>query len=177
MTGVIGCFSKSNGKPILVRGGGWGARTCFSGPRLEREQLRGKSGYVKDMKPECDFALKARPSGGRLFLELLATAKAIMVIAGWLLLRFLGALGANGRTDDYDTRPPGRWRDQIRRIRNHPCGHHLLVWQRQSAETRARGKAITPSRCSRNSNWGRNSAPIFRPAAKTAPRWERADGN
>src|SRR6266478_970872 len=104
---------KINGKPILVRGGGW-APDMFLRPSTERELAEIR--YVKDMNLNA-IRFEGKTERGR-FLEL-CDREGIMVIAGWCCCDFWERW-SKWKDDDYDT-ATGSLRDQIRRIRNHPC--------------------------------------------------------
>jgi exo-1,4-beta-D-glucosaminidase len=104
---------KINGRPILIRGGGW-ATDMFLRPSAEREaaQIR----YVKDMNLNA-IRFEGKTERGR-FLEL-CDREGIMVIAGWCCCDFWERW-RQWKDDDYDVATESL-RDQIRRIRNHPC--------------------------------------------------------
>jgi exo-1,4-beta-D-glucosaminidase len=104
---------KINGKPILVRGGGW-APDMFLRPSADREvqEIR----YVKDMNLNA-IRFEGKTERGR-FLEL-CDREGIMVIAGWCCCDFWERW-SKWKDDDYDIATESL-RDQIRRIRNHPC--------------------------------------------------------
>jgi exo-1,4-beta-D-glucosaminidase len=104
---------KINGKPILVRGGGW-APDMFLRPSAEREiqEIR----YVKDMNLNA-IRFEGKTERGR-FLEL-CDREGIMVIAGWCCCDFWERW-SKWKDNDYDIATESL-RDQIRRIRNHPC--------------------------------------------------------
>ena len=103
---------KINGRPILVRGGGW-APDMFLRPSAERElqEIR----YVKDMNLNA-IRFEGRIESGR-FLEL-CDREGIMVIAGWCCCDFWEKW-SQWKDNDYDIATLSL-RDQIRRIRNHP---------------------------------------------------------
>ncbi len=104
---------KINGRPILVRGGGW-APDMFLRPSAEREiqEIR----YVKDMNLNA-IRFEGKTERGR-FLEL-CDREGIMVIAGWCCCDFWERW-SKWKDNDYDVATESL-RDQIRRIRNHPC--------------------------------------------------------
>jgi exo-1,4-beta-D-glucosaminidase len=104
---------KINGKPILVRGGGW-APDMFLRPSAEREiqEIR----YVKEMNLNA-IRFEGKTERGR-FLEL-CDREGIMVIAGWCCCDFWERW-SKWKDNDYDVAAESL-RDQIRRIRNHPC--------------------------------------------------------
>jgi exo-1,4-beta-D-glucosaminidase len=108
---------KINGRPVLVRGGGWAA-DMFLRPSAEREQQ--EIAYVKDMNLNA-IRFEGKTESGR-FLELCDQA-GIMVIAGWCCCDFWEKWPL--WTDaDYDIAARSL-RDQTRRIRNHPC---VITW-------------------------------------------------
>ncbi len=104
---------KINGRPILVRGGGW-ATDMFLRPSADREaaQIR----YVKDMNLNA-IRFEGKTERGR-FLEL-CDREGIMVIAGWCCCDYWERW-SQWKDNDYDIATDSL-RDQIRRIRNHPC--------------------------------------------------------
>jgi exo-1,4-beta-D-glucosaminidase len=103
---------KINGKPILVRGGGW-APDIFLRPSAEREtqELR----YVKDMNLNA-IRFEGKTESGR-FLNL-CDREGILVIAGWCCCDYWEQW-SQWKDDDYDIATKSL-RDQIRRLRNHP---------------------------------------------------------
>ncbi len=103
---------KVNGKPILVRGGGW-APDMFLRPSAEREiqEIR----YVKDMNLNA-VRFEGKTESGR-FLEL-CDREGILVIAGWCCCDFWEQW-SKWKDKDYDIATESL-RSQIRRIRNHP---------------------------------------------------------
>jgi len=103
---------KINGRPILVRGGGW-APDMFLRPSAEREAAEIR--YVKDMNLNA-IRFEGKTERGR-FLEL-CDREGIMVIAGWCCCDFWEHW-SQWKDDDYDVATESL-RDQIRRIRNHP---------------------------------------------------------
>ncbi len=104
---------KINGRPILVRGGGW-APDMFLRPSPEREAAEIR--YVKDMNLNA-IRFEGKTERGR-FLELCDRA-GIMVIAGWCCCDYWERW-SQWKDNDYDVATESL-RDQIRRIRNHPC--------------------------------------------------------
>jgi exo-1,4-beta-D-glucosaminidase len=108
---------KINGKPILVRGGGW-APDLFLRPSAEREiqELR----YVKDMHLNAIRFEGKTESGG--FLQL-CDREGIMVLAGWCCCDFWEQW-KKWKESDYDIAAESL-RDQIWRIRNHPS---VIAW-------------------------------------------------
>jgi exo-1,4-beta-D-glucosaminidase len=108
---------KINGRPILVRGGGW-APDVFLRSSAERE--RQEIAYVKDMNLNA-IRFEGKTESGR-FLDLCDQA-GIMVIAGWCCCDFWEKWSQWTDTD-YDIATQSL-RDQTRRIRNHPC---VLTW-------------------------------------------------
>jgi exo-1,4-beta-D-glucosaminidase len=108
---------KINGRPVLVRGGGW-APDMFLRSSAQREQQ--EIAYVKDMNLNA-IRFEGKTESGR-FLELCDQA-GIMVIAGWCCCDFWEKW--EQWTDaDYDIAAQSL-RDQTRRIRNHPC---VITW-------------------------------------------------
>ena len=103
---------KINGKPVLVRGGGW-APDMMLRPSADREikELR----YVKDMNLNA-IRFEGKTESGR-FLEL-CDREGIMVIAGWCCCDFWEQW-SKWKDDDYNVATESL-RDQVRRIRNHP---------------------------------------------------------
>jgi exo-1,4-beta-D-glucosaminidase len=108
---------KINGKPVLIRGGGW-APDVFLRPSAEREvqEIR----YVKDMNLNA-IRFEGKTESGR-FLEL-CDRQGIMVIAGWCCCDYWERWN-RWNDNDYDIATESL-RSQIRRIRNHPC---LITW-------------------------------------------------
>jgi exo-1,4-beta-D-glucosaminidase len=104
---------KINGKPILIRGGGW-APDMFLRPSAEREiqEIR----YVKDMNLNA-IRFEGKTESGR-FLEV-CDREGILVIAGWCCCDFWERWN-KWKDSDYDVATESL-RDQVRRIRNHPC--------------------------------------------------------
>ena len=117
---------KINGRPILVRGGGW-ATDMFLRPSADREAAEIR--YVKDMNLNA-IRFEGKTERGR-FLEL-CDREGIMVIAGWCCCDYWERW-SQWKDNDYDIATESL-RDQIRRIRNHPCLITLLVRQRWSAQ-------------------------------------------
>ncbi|HXS68845.1 MAG TPA: hypothetical protein VN761_08375, partial [Candidatus Polarisedimenticolia bacterium] len=122
---------KINGKPLLVRGGGW-APDMFLRPSPEREiqELR----YVKDMNLNA-IRFEGKTENDR-FLEL-CDREGIMVIAGWCCCDFWEQW-SKWKDDDYDIATKSL-RDQIRRIRNHPC--LLTYWYGSDNPPNARAES------------------------------------
>jgi exo-1,4-beta-D-glucosaminidase len=108
---------KINGRPVLVRGGGW-APDMFLRPSAEREKQ--EIAYVKDMNLNA-IRFEGKTESGR-FLDLCDQA-GIMVIAGWCCCDFWEKW-AQWTDADYDIAAQSL-RDQTRRIRNHPC---VITW-------------------------------------------------
>jgi exo-1,4-beta-D-glucosaminidase len=108
---------KINGKPILVRGGGW-APDLFLRPSAEREiqEIR----YVKDMNLNA-IRFEGKTESGR-FLEL-CDREGIMVLAGWCCCDFWEQWN-KWKENDY-TIAAESLRDQVWRIRNHPS---VIAW-------------------------------------------------
>ena len=104
---------KINGRPILVRGGGW-APDMFLRPSAEREAAEIR--YVKDMNLNA-IRFEGKTERGR-FLEM-CDREGIMVIAGWCCCDYWERW-SQWKDNDYDIATESL-RDQIRRIRNHPC--------------------------------------------------------
>jgi exo-1,4-beta-D-glucosaminidase len=103
---------KINGKPILVRGGGW-APDMFLRPSAEREiqEIR----YVKDMNLNA-IRFEGKTESGR-FLDL-CDREGILVIAGWCCCDYWEQW-SKWNDNDYDIATKSL-QDQIRRLRNHP---------------------------------------------------------
>ena len=103
---------KINGKPILIRGGGW-APDMFLRASAERElqEIR----YVKDMNLNA-IRFEGKTESKR-FLEV-CDREGILVIAGWCCCDFWERW-SQWQDNDYDVATESL-RDQIRRIRNHP---------------------------------------------------------
>jgi exo-1,4-beta-D-glucosaminidase len=108
---------KINGRPVLVRGGGW-APDMFLRSSAERE--RQEIAYVKDMNLNA-IRFEGKTENGR-FLDLCDQA-GIMVIAGWCCGDFWEKW-AQWKDVDYDIAAQSL-RDQTRRVRNHPC---VITW-------------------------------------------------
>ncbi len=104
---------KINGKPVLVRGGGW-APDIFLRPSAEREvqELR----YVKDMNLNA-IRFEGKTESDR-FLDL-CDREGILVIAGWCCCDYWEQW-SKWKDDDYALAAKSL-RDQVRRLRNHPC--------------------------------------------------------
>lgn len=122
---------KINGRPILIRGGGW-APDMFLRPSAEREvqELR----YVKDMNLNA-IRFEGKTESGR-FLEL-CDREGIMVIAGWCCCDFWEQW-RKWKDSDYDI-ATASLRDQVRRIRNHPC--LLTYWYGSDNPPNARAES------------------------------------
>ncbi len=103
---------KINGKPVLIRGGGW-AQDMFLRPSLEREiaEIR----YVKDMNLNT-IRFEAKMESRR-FLEM-CDREGILVMAGWCCCDHWEKWD-KWDEEDYQVSAESL-RDQIRRIRNHP---------------------------------------------------------
>jgi len=103
---------KINGRPILVRGGGW-SLDIFLRPSAERElqEIR----YVKDMNLNA-IRFEGKMESRR-FLEV-CDREGIMVIAGWCCCDYWEQTG-KWKDADYDI-ATASLRDQLRRLRNHP---------------------------------------------------------
>jgi exo-1,4-beta-D-glucosaminidase len=108
---------KINGKPILIRGGGW-APDLFLRPSAERE--RQEIRYVKDMNLNT-IRFEGKTESGR-FLEL-CDREGIMVIAGWCCCDYWEQWN-HWNEADYGIATESL-RSQIRRIRNHPA---VITW-------------------------------------------------
>jgi exo-1,4-beta-D-glucosaminidase len=108
---------KINGKPILIRGGGW-APDLFLRPSAERETQEIR--YVKDMNLNA-IRFEGKTESGR-FLEL-CDREGIMVLAGWCCCDFWEQW-KKWKQDDY-TIAAESLRDQVWRIRNHPS---VIAW-------------------------------------------------
>ncbi|HXT13027.1 MAG TPA: glycoside hydrolase family 2 protein [Candidatus Angelobacter sp.] len=103
---------KINGKPVLIRGGGW-APDMFLRPSPEREiqEIR----YVKDMNLNA-IRFEGKTENDR-FLDL-CDREGILVIAGWCCCDYWEQWD-KWKDSDYGIATESL-RDQIRRIRNHP---------------------------------------------------------
>ncbi len=108
---------KINGKPVLIRGGGW-APDMFLRPSREREidEIR----YVKDMNLNT-IRFEAKMESGR-FLEL-CDREGILVMPGWCCCDHWEKWD-KWNEEDYSISAESL-RDQIRRLRNHPS---IFVW-------------------------------------------------
>ncbi|HET9315815.1 MAG TPA: glycoside hydrolase family 2 protein [Vicinamibacteria bacterium] len=109
---------KVNGKPVLVRGGGWASDMMLRPPSTER--LEAEMRYVREM------GLNTIRLEGKLetdeFYDL-ADRHGIMVMPGWCCC---DQWEKWDKWDDEDHRVgPASLRDQILRIRNHPS---VFVW-------------------------------------------------
>jgi exo-1,4-beta-D-glucosaminidase len=103
---------KINGKPVLVRGGGW-APDMFLRPSAEREiqELR----YVKDMNLNA-IRFEGKTESGR-FLDL-CDREGILVIAGWCCCDYWEQW-SKWKDKDYAVASDSL-QVQVRRLRNHP---------------------------------------------------------
>jgi exo-1,4-beta-D-glucosaminidase len=108
---------KINGKPILIRGGGW-APDMFLRSSAEREEQEMR--YVKDMNINA-IRFEGKTESGR-FLEL-CDREGIMVLAGWCCCDFWEQW-SKWKPVDYDIAAQSL-RDQVWRIRNHPS---VIAW-------------------------------------------------
>jgi len=108
---------KINGKPILIRGGGW-APDMFLRPSAEREAAEIR--YVKDMNLNT-IRFEGKTESRR-FLEL-CDREGIMVIAGWCCCDHWEKWD-KWKEEDYRISAQSL-RDQIRRLRNHPS---VITW-------------------------------------------------
>jgi exo-1,4-beta-D-glucosaminidase len=108
---------KINGRPILIRGGGWAPDMFLrSSPEREIQELR----YVKDMGLNA-IRFEGKTESGR-FLEL-CDREGIMVLAGWCCCDFWEQW-RKWKENDY-TIAAESLRDQLWRIRNHPS---VIAW-------------------------------------------------
>ena len=109
---------KVNGKPILIRGGGW-APDMFLRPSPERElqEIR----YVKDMNLNA-IRFEGKTESDR-FLNL-CDKEGILVIAGWCCCDYWEQW-SKWKDNDYDIAAYSL-RDQVVRLRNHPS--MLTFW-------------------------------------------------
>jgi exo-1,4-beta-D-glucosaminidase len=121
---------KINGRPILVRGGGW-APDMFLRPSAKREATEIR--YVKDMNLNA-IRFEGKTERGQ-FLELCDRA-GIMVIAGWCCCDYWERW-SQWKDNDYDVATESL-RDQIRRIRNHPCV--ITYWYGSDSPPNARAE-------------------------------------
>jgi exo-1,4-beta-D-glucosaminidase len=108
---------KVNGKPILIRGGGW-APDMMLRPSAEREQAQVR--YVKEMNLNT-IRFEGKTESRR-FLEL-CDRQGILVIAGWCCCD-IWEQWKKWDGEDLDIAVESL-RDQLRRIRNHPS---VLAW-------------------------------------------------
>ncbi len=108
---------KINGKPILIRGGGW-AQDMMLRPSAEREQAEVR--YVKEMNLNT-IRFEGKMESQR-FLEL-CDREGILVIAGWCCCD-LWEQWKKWDEEDLDVAVESL-RDQLRRIRNHPS---IIAW-------------------------------------------------
>jgi exo-1,4-beta-D-glucosaminidase len=122
---------KINGKPVLVRGGGW-APDMFLRPSAQRELQEMR--YVKDMNLNA-IRFEGKTESGR-FLEL-CDREGIMVIAGWCCCDFWEQW-SKWKDDDYNVATKSL-RDQVRRIRNHPS--LLTYWYGSDKAPNARAES------------------------------------
>ena len=122
---------KINGKPVLIRGGGW-APDLFLRSSAEREQQEIR--YVKDMNLNA-IRFEGKTESGR-FLEL-CDREGILVIAGWCCCDFWEQCN-QWKDADYALATKSL-RDQIRRIRNHPC--LLTYWYGSDNPPNARAES------------------------------------
>jgi exo-1,4-beta-D-glucosaminidase len=108
---------KVNGKPLLIRGGGWTSDMMLRfSPEREENEIR----YVRDMHLNA-IRLEGKLMNDHFFET--CDRYGIMVMAGWCCCSYWerwrswkpGDLTIAGESE----------RDQIRRLRNHPC---LLAW-------------------------------------------------
>jgi len=108
---------KINGKPVLIRGGGW-APDMFLRPSREREiaELR----YVKDMNLNA-IRFEAKTESDR-FLDM-CDREGILVMPGWCCCDHWEKW-EKWNEEDYSVSAESL-RDQSRRIRNHPS---IFVW-------------------------------------------------
>jgi exo-1,4-beta-D-glucosaminidase len=108
---------KINGKPILIRGGGWAPDMFLrSSAGREIQEIR----YVKDMHLNA-IRFEGKTENGR-FLEL-CDREGIMVLAGWCCCDFWEQW-KKWKPDDYAIAAESL-RDQLWRIRNHPS---VIAW-------------------------------------------------
>jgi exo-1,4-beta-D-glucosaminidase len=122
---------KVNGRPILIRGGGW-ASDLFLRPSPEREvqELR----YVKDMNLNA-IRFEGKIESGR-FLDL-CDREGILVIAGWCCCDYWEQWN-KWTNKDYAVASDSM-RDQIRRLRNHPS--LLTFWYGSDNPPNARAES------------------------------------
>lgn len=122
---------KINGRPILIRGGGW-APDMFLRPSAQREEQEIR--YVKDMHLNA-IRFEGKTESGR-FLDL-CDREGIMVIAGWCCCDYWERW-SKWKDSDYDVAAQSL-RDQIRRLRNHPC--LLTFWYGSDNPPNARAES------------------------------------
>jgi exo-1,4-beta-D-glucosaminidase len=122
---------KINGRPILIRGGGW-APDMFLRPSAERElqEIR----YVKDMNLNT-IRFEGRAESRR-FLEL-CDREGILVIAGWCCCDCWEQT-VKWQDPNYDI-AAASLRDQLRRLRNHPA--LLTFWYGSDVPPNARAES------------------------------------
>jgi exo-1,4-beta-D-glucosaminidase len=122
---------KINGKPVLVRGGGW-APDMFLRPSAEREiqELR----YVKDMHLNA-IRFEGKTESDR-FLDI-CDREGILVIAGWCCCDYWEKW-SKWKDNDYAIASDSL-QDQIRRLRNHPS--LLTFWYGSDNPPNARAES------------------------------------
>jgi len=122
---------KINGKPVLIRGGGWAPDLFLrSSPEREQQEIR----YVKEMNLNA-IRFEGKTESER-FLEL-CDREGILVIAGWCCCDFWEQWN-NWNNANYDIATKSL-RDQIRRLRNHPC--LLTYWYGSDNPPNARAES------------------------------------
>lgn len=147
---------KINGRPILVRGGGW-APDMFLRPSPEREiqELR----YVKDMNLNA-IRFEGKTESDR-FLDL-CDREGIMVIAGWCCCDYWEQW-KKWKDSDYDIATES-FRDQIRRIRNHPSIMTFWYGSDHPPNARAESNYLAVLKELNWPNSAQSSASDFKPA-------------
>ncbi len=108
---------KINGKPFLVRGGGWTPDMML---RQTPERLQAEFNYVRDMHLNT-LRLEGKLETDEFFD--LADRMGIMVMAGWCCCDHWEKW-QNWKPEDYEI-SAASLRDQLLRLRNHPS---VLVW-------------------------------------------------
>ena len=147
---------KINGKPVLIRGGGW-APDIFLRPSAEREiqELR----YVKDMNLNA-IRFEGKTESGR-FLEM-CDREGILVIAGWCDGDYWEQWN-QWKDTDYAVAMQSL-RDQVRRLRNHPSV--LTFWYGSDIppNTRAESNCLAVLKAMDWPNPAQSSASAKKPA-------------
>ncbi len=106
-----------NGKKVLIRGGGWAPDMML---RVRPQRMEEEIRYVRDMGLNT-IRLEGKLDTDRFFA--LCDRYGIMVIAGWCCCDHWEKW-KDWKAEDY-TVAADSLRDQVRRLRNHPC---LIAW-------------------------------------------------